>query len=255
MTIDPTDPRPAYRQIADDLRSAIHRRQLAPVERIPSVRELAERYGTAPQTVRQAINLLKSEGLLVGEPGRGVFVRERALKLRLDATHRFITQAHAQGQTGEVRLLDVQVVPIPSEEIGAKLDLEQDDEVVVRGHLLLLDDEPVQLVDSYWPASLANGTPIAEPTDLTPGRIDAVLKERHGIEPITFVDELIVRMPTPEETRALRLLPGTPVFSLLRAYHDADGKPFEAANFVLAGDKHILVYEGRLAKGRPFPSD
>jgi GntR family transcriptional regulator len=246
MRIDPTDPRPAYRQIADDLRSAIHSRQLAPVERIPSVRELAERYGTAPQTVKQAINLLKSEGLLVGEPGRGVFVRERALKLRLDATHRFITQARAQGQTGEVRLLDVQVVPAPSTEIAAKLNLDEDEQVVVRGHLLLLDDEPVQLVNSYWPASLAEGTPIAESAELKPGRIDAVLKERHGIEPTTFVDELTVRMPTPEETRALRLLPGTPIVSLLRAYHDAYGNPFEAADFVLAGDKHILVYEGKL---------
>lgn len=52
-------------------------------------------------------------------------------------------------------------------------------------------------------------------------------------------------MPTAEEIRSLRLPPGTPVASLLRTYRDPTGKPFEVVHFVLAGDKHILVYEGQ----------
>ena len=52
-------------------------------------------------------------------------------------------------------------------------------------------------------------------------------------------------MTFPEEIRSLRLPPGTPVASLLRTYRDPTGKPFEVAHVVLAGDKHILVYEGQ----------
>ena len=97
MSIDPTDPRPPYRQIADQLRADIYGHALAPGDQLPSERELVERYGTAHQTVRQAISLLKAEGLVIGRPGRGVFVRERPLLHRLDANRRFITQARSQG--------------------------------------------------------------------------------------------------------------------------------------------------------------
>ena len=65
------------RQIADQLRADIYAQALAPGDQLPSERELVERYGTAHQTVRQAISLLKAEGLVIGRPGRGVFVRER----------------------------------------------------------------------------------------------------------------------------------------------------------------------------------
>jgi DNA-binding GntR family transcriptional regulator len=128
--------------------------------------------------------------------------------------------------------------------VAALLDLPEDAQVLVRRYLMLVDGEPVQLADSYFPAELAEGSIISHQENITPGRIDADLKERFGLEPARFLDELTVRMPTAEEIRSLRLPPGTPVASLLRTYRDPTGKPFEVAHFVLAGDKHILVYEG-----------
>jgi GntR family transcriptional regulator len=247
MNIDPTDPRPPYRQIADHLRADIYARTLAPGDQLPSERELVQRYGTAHQTVRQAISLLKAEGLVIGRPGRGVFVRERPPLLhRLDASRRFITRARGQQRSAEARLLDVRFVP-PPVEVARHLDLSQGEQVLVRRYLLLVDDDPVQLADSYFPAELAESSIIAEPENITPGQIDADLKERFGLEPARFLDELTVRMPTADETRALRLPPGTPVASLLRTYRDPAGRPFEVAQFVLAGDKHVLVYESQLS--------
>ncbi|MGH8909805.1 MAG: GntR family transcriptional regulator [Egibacteraceae bacterium] len=246
--IDPTDPRPPFRQIADDLRRAIASGEYSPGDRVPSERELVERYGTAPQTVRQAISLLKTEGLLTGQPGRGVFVRKPPLKFRLHVTHWVLTQARAQGLAGEVRLLGVEVVEPPAEIAARWPSQPGPDEAVVRRYLILLDDQPAQLINSYWPAHLANDTPIAGLDHITPGRIDAILRARHGIEGASFQDDLTVRMPTPEETRALQLLPGTPVVSLLRTYLDAQGAAFEVGDFLIAGDKHTLVYEGQFPK-------
>jgi GntR family transcriptional regulator len=245
MSIDPTDPRPPYRQIADQLRADIYAHTLAPGDRLPSERELVERYGTAHQTVRQAISLLKAEGLVIGRPGRGVFVRERPPLLhRLDASRRFITQARSQQLSAEARLLDVRFLPAPMD-VATHLGLPEGAQALVRRYLLLLDGEPVQLADSYFPAELAERSVIADPDNITPGRIDADLKQRFGLEPARFLDELTVRMPTAEETRSLRLPPGTPVASLLRTYHDRTGRPFEVVQFVFAGDKHVLVYEGQ----------
>ena len=152
-------------------------------------------------------------------------------------------ESRSQGLSAEARLLEVRVTPAPPP-VAALLDLPEDAQVLVRRYLMLVGGEPVQLADSYFPAELAEGSIIGH-QDITPGQIDADLKERFGLESARFLDELTVRMPTAEEIRSLRLPPGTPVASLLRTYRDPTGKPFEVAHFVLAGDKHILVYEGQ----------
>src|SRR6266540_5876774 len=74
MKVETNDPRPAYVQIADDLRSAVQSGELAPGDRLPAGRELATRYDVAVMTVRRALDELRSEGLVTGGDRRGVFV-------------------------------------------------------------------------------------------------------------------------------------------------------------------------------------
>lgn len=75
MPLSPDDSRPPYLQIADDLRSAIRRGELPPGSQLPSVRELAEQYHVARNTVSSAVRLLRDEGLVVSRQGSGAFVR------------------------------------------------------------------------------------------------------------------------------------------------------------------------------------
>jgi DNA-binding GntR family transcriptional regulator len=69
------DSRPAYIQIADDLRAAIRSGKIPPGGQLPSTAELTERYQVARMTVRSALRLLRDEGLVVARQGSGVFVR------------------------------------------------------------------------------------------------------------------------------------------------------------------------------------
>ena len=73
--VDANDPRPAYQQIADDIRALIEAGTYAAGDRLPSGRELAKRYDVAPMTVQQALRELREQGLIVAWQGRGVFVR------------------------------------------------------------------------------------------------------------------------------------------------------------------------------------
>ncbi|WP_182874314.1 GntR family transcriptional regulator [Microbispora sp. H10670] len=77
MSLDPDDPRPPYKQVANALRAAILTKTFEPGEKLPSGTELAATYGVARMTVQQAIRLLRDEGLVVSRQGSGVFVRER----------------------------------------------------------------------------------------------------------------------------------------------------------------------------------
>ncbi|MEW2386324.1 GntR family transcriptional regulator [Micromonospora sp. NPDC047707] len=72
--VDPNDRRPPYVQIADDLRQAIRSGELKPGDRLSSGRVLAERYGVALMTVKNALGVLRDERLVVSSQGRGVFV-------------------------------------------------------------------------------------------------------------------------------------------------------------------------------------
>ena len=68
------DPRPAYLQVADDLRASISGGTFKPGERLPSGRNLARRYGVAPMTISHALDVLRQEQLVEAYQGRGVFV-------------------------------------------------------------------------------------------------------------------------------------------------------------------------------------
>lgn len=68
---------PAYskkQQIIDDITRQIRAGELQPGAKLPSARELRERYGSSITPIREAIEYLKATGLLVGVPGVGVFV-------------------------------------------------------------------------------------------------------------------------------------------------------------------------------------
>ncbi|WNI15729.1 GntR family transcriptional regulator [Actinacidiphila sp. ITFR-21] len=75
--LDPDDARPPYTQVARSLSAAIRTKKLAPGEKLPSHKELTERYGFARATIQRALRDLEDEGLVVSRKGSGVYVRNR----------------------------------------------------------------------------------------------------------------------------------------------------------------------------------
>jgi GntR family transcriptional regulator len=70
-------PSPLYTQVADVMRERIVKDAWSVGARIPTLPELAKEFAVASITVRQAIQILKVEGLLSPEQGRGTFVRAK----------------------------------------------------------------------------------------------------------------------------------------------------------------------------------
>jgi GntR family transcriptional regulator len=66
-----------YRQVADDLAARITRGEYKPGYAIPSYRELAELYSVSISTASRAVALLRDRGVVIGVPGRGVFVPDK----------------------------------------------------------------------------------------------------------------------------------------------------------------------------------
>jgi GntR family transcriptional regulator/MocR family aminotransferase len=75
LHLDPSAPRPLYRQVYDGLREAILAGRLRPGERLPATRALAADLGVARNTVILAFEQLRTEGYLIGHRGAGTRVR------------------------------------------------------------------------------------------------------------------------------------------------------------------------------------
>jgi GntR family transcriptional regulator len=84
--VSPDDPRSAYAQVADDLRRQIANGRLTAGQRLDGNAKLAERYGVAAMTVRHALDILRDEGLIVSQQGRGTFVASDPPSVDLEQT-------------------------------------------------------------------------------------------------------------------------------------------------------------------------
>ena len=61
-------------RVADKLRQKIHRDGLHPGTRLPSEQAMAQHFGVSRTVVREAIALLKAEGILSTRKGSGAFI-------------------------------------------------------------------------------------------------------------------------------------------------------------------------------------
>lgn len=244
------DPRPPYIQVADELRAAIANGTIAAGEKLPSTRVLAEQFGVSVPPVQAAVKLLKEEGLVEGRQGAGVFVRGQRPMIGVSASYiapsesggwaSWRSEAAKLGMVGGQRLGDVGVVEAP-DEVAQALRLEPRAQVVRRERTMLLDAVPVQLVTSYYPLSIAEGTALAEPVKIPRGA-PALLSEL-GFPPVDCTEVVTARMPTQEEGDLLDLVRGVPVLRIVRTTSSTDGVPVEVCVLVLAADRHRLIYQ------------
>ncbi|MEC4016965.1 GntR family transcriptional regulator [Streptomyces sp. H27-D2] len=253
-----TDTRPAHQQIAALLRDRIMSGRLAPGVQLPSTQQLMAEFDVVGTTVQKALQVLKAEGLAVGRPGKGVFVRAQPHHSIVPAAYMppsrtgepyaWMPEAAARSMTGASRILEVAELQ-PPRDIAQALELPADKRAVLRRRLLLLDEEPAELVHSYYPADLAVGTRLTDRRRIRGG--SPTLLTELGYPPRRFVDRISVRPPTTEEVLALELPAEVCVLRTARVvYSDAD-RPIEVSVMVKAGHLYELEYGMRVGPGGP----
>jgi DNA-binding GntR family transcriptional regulator len=239
--------RPAYLQIADDLRDRILSGALGAGEKLPSESDLMRDYDVSRTVPKMAINVLRSEGLITSHPGKGSFVRRaRALRRlgndryrrRDDAAPPFASDATAAGQAArwEHHSREERASPVVAE----RLAIEPGDPVMVTDYRFFADDEPTQLSISYEPLAITRGTPIELPEE---GDVLGVIARMDSIgQHVTEVSERVTtRAPRPHETEALAIPAGVPVLCIVRTHH-ATTTPLETADIIVPGDRYEITW-------------
>ncbi|MBD9733914.1 GntR family transcriptional regulator [Streptomyces sp. H28] len=254
------DRRPKYQRIADSLREAIRSGEYGPGDRLPGENDLMATHGVARMTARQALGVLREEGIAESRKGAGVFVRAfRPLRRR--GIQRLARDQWGNGRSiwsadVEARNLQVDQVTVGEEtapeHIGAVLGLAAEDAACVRRRRFVLDGKPVLLATSYLPLSLVAGSAVTR-EDTGPGGTYARLAEL-GHEPVHFREEVRSRMPSPDEVTQLSLAPGTPVILICRTAFTDQGRPVEVNEMTLDAASYVLEYDFDAGPGPAFLS-
>ncbi|MFC5185740.1 GntR family transcriptional regulator [Actinomadura harenae] len=248
---DPRSDKPVFRQIADHLREAIQNGTLAPGDKLPSEAEFVAHYEVARMTVRSALQQLQTEGLVLSEHGRGVFVRPRpqirrlasdrfARRHRQEGKAAFLAESASAGAEPTVDLIHVRE-EVADADIARRLGLATGEPVLVRSRRYALNGSPVETATSYIPARIARGTRISEDNP-GPGGVYARLEDLGHVLG-HFEEEVTARMPAPDEIEILQLRTGIPVFCLIRTAFDVTGNPVEVCDTILSSDVYVLTYD------------
>ncbi len=247
--MEPTDsptPGPAYRRLADDLRTAIATGEYPPGSTLPKITDLAEQYGITKQTAREAITLLEEEGLVEVVRRRGTVVRAVPERQRISRTRHvyrddrgYFFDLTAQPWIA-LRPTTADWGPAPRD-IAAILGITPGSEVLIRDRLMGTPDthEPTQLATSYLPASIARGTRLAT-LDTGPGGIYDRLELDLGHGPLNWHETIGSRMPTPTEATDLNLPKGTPLLRIVRTATSPAGVIVEINDTRMSADKFEL---------------
>lgn len=242
-----------FRDIAARIRNAIERGDYPPGSRIPTEHELANQYGVSRETVRRALGLLKGEGLLESATSRGTRVPEPPVRLAiarysavLDPSRNlrdlgpWETACAEQGRAGRTEVVGVTTEPAEPE-LARRLDVPANTELVRRTRNMWADDQLGQIQDSWIPAELAKGTPMAGKGKVM-GGIYAAMTDA-GYIPTSVTEEITGRQPTPQERTRLHLGDGATVLEVWRTTRDHTGRVIEVLRTISNARRLTIVYE------------
>ncbi|WP_103528914.1 GntR family transcriptional regulator [Streptomyces sp. SM12] len=242
--------RPLYQRIADRLRADITGGELPPGSKLPSEAELAAQWETTRSTAVAGMRVLVNEGLIVADRPRGYFVRRwepmiyrpqrefHAPEPDLDIFRQRVAEEGDGRQAGQS--IEVSIAN-PAPDVRDRLSLSEGQLVAVRRRTRTIGEEAYNIQDSHVPLNVVQGSDWMSPEDVARGT-NRVLGEL-GYEIVKVLDEIAVRMPTPDEVTRLSLGPGTPVAEHVATGYTMAGEPVQVTRNILPGDRHVIIYE------------
>ena len=232
---------PRYSRIADALRARIREGALAPGARLDNQRQLARSFGVTLMTLRQALEVLERERLIVRRHGLGTFVAAPSIDYDILQLRRLAGDLSAQGEPVTTRLVGSRTSAADRRAAEA-LGLSPRVRVAVLERLRLVNGHPMSLQRSFLPGRI--GEEVLK-TDLATTPLGQTLEFKLGIT-IARARETVsaVRLGR-REARELGCRAGAPAFESERISLDARGEPVVFDRVFIPGDRFRITRELR----------
>ncbi|WP_211349256.1 GntR family transcriptional regulator [Micromonospora pisi] len=247
--------RPRYRRVADELRHRIMSGAIPAGSILPSETTIMAEFGVARGTAREAIALLRSEGLAITEMGRGTFARP-VLPIRRLGSERYRRELEQirgdlppetsftvdQGVRWNDYRLDKAFHEVPAGVATADLfGVPAGTMLLERRFVFYTDGVAQQMSTSYYLLAMVAGTPVADPDrEPWPGGNTAQMYSL-GVTITGIRERVRSRMPVANEVETLHIPGGTPVVTIARQTY-AEDQVVEVADIVIPADRVELGY-------------
>ena len=214
---------PLYREVYLDLLARIQRGEYSSGLRLPTDDQLAEQYGVSKITVRQALSVLVSEGLVERWPKRGSFVtRDLSGRVARDLSGFADDVENDRSRIG-IKTLAIETVPASSW-VREALEVGAQEEVTHVRRLRTVAGKPVMLLDHYL-------LPPPLPEELQDS-VDwlffrAYLVKAHGIIPSRYYASIKAIAAGAEIADVLHCPMGHPLLLVRKGLLDISGSPCE----------------------------
>lgn len=154
--INKESPIPMYYQIQEHIRENIKQHKWLKGEAIPSERILTEQFGVSRMTIRQAVQGLVDEGILMRKRGSGTYVSNDKVEQPLKEITSFTKLMEQRGMKASSKIT-VFTVRKPNEVEAQHLEVDLDSDVYHIERIRLGDQIPIAIETSIVPYSIAKG--------------------------------------------------------------------------------------------------
>jgi GntR family transcriptional regulator len=235
---------PLYLQIKHNIADLIRSGQVQLGGQLPSEPKLADQFGVARLTVRQALGELAKDGLIERRRGVGTYVTDRAdivaanLAFPPSLTSLFTAQGYVPSS---VTISKIVATSIP--EWGRELlQLAPDESVVHIERLRLADNIPMAINKSWLPAKVVPGLTEIE---FIGDSLIQTLVEAYQLLPSKGAEWVEPTVATAREAALLQVPEGTPLLLMTTISNLPDDTPIEFSKSWWRGDKLRLQINSR----------
>lgn len=230
---------PLYIQIADRLVSQIESGELAPGDRLPAERELSENLGVNRMTLRRALRVLESQGLVLRKHGIGTFVGEPKIDRQMDVVFRFTRRMQNRGYTP-----GTQVISLDETLVDAALSRQMAVPVSSPAYKILrlrsINHEPVMIESYIIPVRRFPGL---DRYDLESRSVYEVMETEYGVQITRAQQSFEPVVASSFEAELLKIRVGAALMLEKRISYDQDNRPVEYGKDRYRGDRFRFVTE------------
>ncbi len=229
-------PTPKYLRVLNTLRERIENGVYGPGAALPSESQMSTEFNVSRPTVLKALGILRQNGWIESQQGKGHFVRGRPPVGR--TSPRYARDVLDVDESAKSEMLHVGPV-LASPRIASVLGIPAGTPVYERRRRTVTEDGPLDLVSTFVPVEIAVGTEVTKPEPI-PGSLLAHIETRKGVRGDYANEWLSTRKPTEDEAKLLDMDPDDPVLSIVISVHQASGEPILASSVLLPGAKHEI---------------